>query len=149
MRREYYLDALTYQDGFIDTLRRLAPFQEKNFINTEKKMLLHPGKKYVYTERNSVFEITSMPNDTTQYYTVYYPATGEYRRYNEQKILANCRPFTEPPKRKKYVAPITIFLPGFPYNVQVFQDGSITAGCHKSKPGAVKIFLAALKKGKK
>lgn len=112
-------------------------------------MSIKVGDKYVYTERNSVFEVSSLPRDGSPYYTVYYPATGEYRRYAAARIGSECRPYTGAPKKKTKPS-IQVTLPGFPAPVVLNPNtGEVSCGCHRSTSGALPILLAALKGLKK
>lgn len=100
------------------------------------------GKKYIYTDRNSVFTAHSVADGMV---TVYYELTGEYRRYSQEKISQVAKPFLGAPKKK--INPIkTIILPGFPNAVTVnTATGEVQCGCHKSNPGALKALIAGLK----
>jgi hypothetical protein len=107
-------------------------------------MLIEIGQKFVYRERNSVFEIAGPC--VNGYWLVYYPLTGQYRKYTEQLIRAGCSPYVKAPKRVKRQPPVVVNLPGFPSSVEIdVNTGSVVCGCHKSQPGSLPILLAALR----
>jgi hypothetical protein len=107
------------------------------------------GQKFVYTERNSIFEIVAPPNPVSKYYTVYYPATGQYRRYTETRINTDCRPYGGPPK-KRTKQNIQVDLPGFMWPIIInLNTGTVSCGHYQSRPGTASILFKALKGRKK
>lgn len=109
---------------------------------------IRQGDAFAYTARNAVFKIHAVPNATTEYFTVYYEATGEYRRYSEERIRRDCVPWTKPPKRKRPPAPpvtINSVDAGLPNELVVHEDGTIVCGCHRSKPGVFGRLSASVK----
>jgi hypothetical protein len=110
------------------------------------------GDAFVYVERNAVFRVHSLPTPASAFYTVYYEATGQYRRYSEDRIRGACVPYTAPPKRRPKPPAQPVSLPttatGLPNALEVHEDGTIVCGCHRSRPGTYGALVGAVMKGR-